>query len=159
MVCPRVSNPALPLLRCMLIAFRSQEKRNEGQAPICKSSCLQTILFCDLHQLTHGVASNVSRSAVVVGIEELMCGNIDQESAGIRQMELDGLQKSGLILDMFEHIEQQQEIKLSTELRVTLMNVVTVKRAQAAHVLVQGDLVEFETGNWYPVVILYVLLQ
>ena len=34
-------------------------------------------------------------------------GNIDKESARFRQLELDRLQKAGLILDMFQHIEQQ----------------------------------------------------
>src|SRR3989442_14964080 len=88
-----------------------------------------------------------------------MCGNIDHESARFRQVKLDRLQKPVLILDMLKNVEQQQKIEVSTELLVALMDVVEVERAHAAHVLLQGHLVEFESSDRYSVVILYVPLQ
>jgi len=74
-------------------------------------------------------------------------------------MELDGLQELRLVIYVFEYIEQEQQIEARAEIRVALMDVVSVERAHAAQVLLQSHLVKFETGDRFSIAVLYFSLQ
>jgi len=74
-------------------------------------------------------------------------------------MKFYGLQKPRFILDMFKNVEQEEQIEVRSKLRRSLVDIVAVKWTHAAYVLLQCQLVEFESGDRKTVVILNVLLQ
>ncbi|MGA2353609.1 MAG: hypothetical protein ABSG02_03880 [Terriglobales bacterium] len=59
-------------------------------------------------------------------------------------MKLGRLQEFVFRFNVLQNIEQQQQIEAGAELRVTLMNVIAVKRAKPAHVLLKRDLIEIK---------------
>ena len=74
-------------------------------------------------------------------------------------MELDRLQKSRLIFDVFQNVEQKQQVEVRAELGIPLMDVVAIQRADSTDVLFESRLIEFKTSNNLSVMILDVSLQ
>src|SRR5271155_1147881 len=101
----------------------------------------------------------MSGRTVIVRIEKLMSWHIDQQSTGFGQMVFRGLKKLGFVLDVLQHIEHQQDIKMSAEFRISIMDVVAKEWTHAADVLLERNRIEIESGDGDSVTLLQFSLQ
>ncbi len=65
-------------------------------------------------------------------------GNIYQDAAAIRKVKSGGVEKTVLVLDVFENVEHQQDVKGFPELIGAVVNIITIDLPAPGHALAQG---------------------
>src|SRR5271157_1226761 len=75
-------------------------------------------------------------------------GDIDHEFSTGRKVKQGSAQEAIFVCNVFEDVKQIDGIKVSFQLWLFLKNVITAHAAAAAHILLQGVLIQVETGHF-----------